>query len=51
MRHSLTALFIAIAFATLSGCGQTGPLYMPTEEAPVPPAIPADSAAQQSKAS
>ena len=41
MRHSMTALLIAVAFATLGGCGQTGPLYMPTEDVPRPP--PAES--------
>lgn len=34
MQASVTALLIAVAFCALTGCGQTGPLYMPTEEAP-----------------
>ena len=35
MPHTVTALLIAVAFAALGGCGQTGPLYMPPpEEAP-----------------
>ncbi|HEY6130989.1 MAG TPA: lipoprotein [Halioglobus sp.] len=52
MRHSLTALLIAVASATLGGCGQTGPLYMPNEEPPqAQPAAPADSAEQQTKES
>ncbi len=34
MRFSVTALLVAVAFATLAGCGQTGPLYMPDEQPP-----------------
>jgi predicted small lipoprotein YifL len=34
MPNRLTALLLAIAFATLVGCGQTGPLYMPGQEPP-----------------
>jgi predicted small lipoprotein YifL len=34
MQLSVTALLLAVAFCALIGCGQTGPLYMPTEEAP-----------------
>ena len=50
MRYSITALLIAVAFATLSGCGQTGPLYMPPEDVPKPPpAEPVKSAEQQNK--
>ena len=56
MRHTVTALLIAAAFASLGGCGQTGPLYMPPEPVPVPettpqaqPAAAADSAEQQTK--
>ena len=41
MRQSLTALLIAVVFFALAGCGQTGPLYMPKEETPKPPAAPA----------
>ncbi len=60
MPYSVTALLIAVAFASLSGCGQTGPLYMPPEPVPetapepVPqaqPAAPADSAEQSTKES
>ena len=53
MRYAVTALLIAVATVSLSGCGQTGPLYMPPE--PVPAATPqaqpaaADSAEQQTK--
>jgi len=32
MQHPVTALCIAVAFAALGGCGQTGPLYMPPPE-------------------
>jgi predicted small lipoprotein YifL len=55
MRLSLTALLVSVAFATLSGCGQTGPLYMPGEPPPetqpeaqqeVQPAAPADITVQ-----
>jgi predicted small lipoprotein YifL len=54
MRYSVTALLIAVAFASVGGCGQTGPLYMPPETMPetVPqaqPADPADSAEQPTK--
>ena len=50
MRYSITVLLIAFAFATLVGCGQTGPLYMPPEDVPKPPPIaPADSAEQPTK--
>ncbi len=34
MRYTVTTLFIAVAFASLAGCGQTGPLYMPPEQVP-----------------
>ena len=52
MRHFVTALLIAVAFAGLVGCGQTGPLYMPPEPETAPQAQPtaaADSAEQQTK--
>lgn len=58
MRFAVTALLIAVAFASLGGCGQTGPLYMPPEPVPEPvpdavpqaqPAAPADSAEQPTK--
>ena len=32
MRHTATALLIALATAALPGCGQMGPLYMPPPE-------------------
>ena len=39
MNYYISKLLLAIAFVTLAGCGQTGPLYMPPEETPpVPPA-------------
>ena len=37
MHHSFIALLITVVFTALSGCGQTGPLYMPTEDVPKPP--------------
>jgi predicted small lipoprotein YifL len=57
MRYAVTALLIAVATVSLSGCGQTGPLYMPPvpEPEPVPATTPqaqpaaADSAEQQTK--
>ena len=60
MRYAVTAVLIAVATVSLSGCGQTGPLYMPPvpEPEPVPvsettppaqPAAAADSAEQQTK--
>jgi predicted small lipoprotein YifL len=52
MRHSVTALLIAVATVSLAGCGQTGPLYMPPEPETAPQAQPtaaADSAEQQTK--
>ena len=47
MRYSITALLIAVAFATLGGCGQTGPLYMPTEDVPKPPRAESANSAEQ----
>ncbi len=52
MRYAVTALLIAVAFASLGGCGQTGPLYMPPEPVPATtpqaqPAAPADTTGQQ----
>jgi predicted small lipoprotein YifL len=50
MRNFPTALLLAAALAILAGCGQTGPLYMPTENVPKPPPVaPQDSAEQSSK--
>lgn len=47
MHYYISNLLLAVAFATLMGCGQTGPLYMPPEKAPpVPPAAPEQSAEQ-----
>jgi predicted small lipoprotein YifL len=43
MPYPLTLLLIVLTIAPLAGCGQTGPLYMPTEEAPHPPAAPVDA--------
>ena len=44
MRHTVTALLIAVATVSFGGCGQTGPLYMPPE--PEPETVPqAQSAA------
>lgn len=59
MRYAVTALLIAVATVSLSGCGQTGPLYMPPVPEPEPEPVPAttpqaqpaaaDSAEQQTK--
>ena len=50
MRYAVTALLIAVAFSSLGGCGQTGPLYMPPENAPqVQPAATVDSAGLPTK--
>ncbi len=52
MRTHITALLTYVALALLTGCGQTGPLYMPVEDVPrPPPAAPQDSAEQPSKSS
>ncbi|NQX88344.1 MAG: lipoprotein [Halioglobus sp.] len=52
MRSSVTGLLAVIALSLLAGCGQTGPLYMPVEDAPVPPpAAPQDSTKQPSQRS
>jgi predicted small lipoprotein YifL len=32
MRHSITALLTVVALTAFTGCGQMGPLYMPSEE-------------------
>lgn len=40
MRHYHSKLLLAVAYVALCGCGQTGPLYMPPESVPVPPAMP-----------
>ena len=44
-------MLIALIIGVLGGCGQTGALYMPSEEAPRPPAAPIDGAEQKNKAS
>ncbi|MDG2270991.1 MAG: lipoprotein [Halioglobus sp.] len=36
-------MLVVLTIVALSGCGQTGALYMPSEEAPRPPAAPADT--------
>jgi predicted small lipoprotein YifL len=33
------AVVASVATVALTGCGQTGPLYMPPESVPVPPAM------------
>ncbi|MFS1413973.1 LPS translocon maturation chaperone LptM [Vibrio sp. 10N.286.49.B1] len=33
MKKTITAIFMLVA-VTLVGCGQTGPLYLPADEAP-----------------
>jgi len=48
MHYYLSNLLIAAAFAILTGCGQTGPLYMPPDAPPPPPVAPAASAEQPS---
>jgi predicted small lipoprotein YifL len=32
MHYSIAAVLYAVALATLAGCGQMGPLYLPPEE-------------------
>ncbi|MGH8855923.1 MAG: LPS translocon maturation chaperone LptM [Telluria sp.] len=44
MKSSIARVSGAVLVAALAGCGQTGPLYMPT-----PPAKPAPSAAANSQ--
>ena len=44
-------MLIALISGVLGGCGQTGALYMPSEEAPRPPAAPIEGAEQKNKAS
>ena len=38
MRQALTALILLCGGLALTGCGQTGPLYLPEEEAQEAPA-------------
>ena len=51
MPYSHIFMLIALTIGVLGGCGQTGALYMPPEEAPRPPAAPIDGAEQKNKAS
>ena len=51
MPYSHIFMLIALTSGVLSGCGQTGALYMPSEEAPRPIAAPVDGAEQKNKAS
>lgn len=39
------AVVASVATVALAGCGQTGPLYMPPESVPVPPAMGGPAAA------
>lgn len=39
------AIVASVATVALAGCGQTGPLYMPPESVPVPPAMSEPAAA------
>jgi len=39
MHYSIAALLFAIALTALGGCGQTGPLYIPSSEVPPPPSV------------
>ena len=38
MPNNLTFFLLLLGTLTLSGCGQMGPLYLPSEEPPVPSA-------------
>ncbi len=54
MPYSHIFMLIAFILGILAGCGQTGALYMPSEEALAPtavPAAPADDTEQNSSAS
>lgn len=44
MQYYISNLLLAVAIVALCGCGQTGPLYMPPENTPAPPAMPAPDA-------
>ena len=44
MHYYISNLLLAVALVALSGCGQTGPLYMPPEETPPPPVLSEPSA-------
>jgi predicted small lipoprotein YifL len=39
MRDLFATLFFALALTALGGCGQTGPLYLPDSEVPLPPTV------------
>jgi predicted small lipoprotein YifL len=53
MRNAIIAPLLAVVFATLWGCGQMGPLYMPPPEetAEDKPVQQADQPQQQSEES
>ena len=51
MPYSHIFMLIALIIGVLGGCGQTGALYMPSEEVPRPPVAPVDGAEQKNKAS
>ncbi len=42
----ISVLFLGILFAGISGCGKTGPLYLPAESAAEPEPEPATEASQ-----
>lgn len=44
MRYPSTVPMLLLVAATLAGCGQTGGLYLPSDEAPVEVSEPADPA-------
>lgn len=43
-------VFFLLSGAILSGCGQTGPLYLPTENPPTPPVSATPDAETKDKA-
>jgi predicted small lipoprotein YifL len=45
MHYYISNLLLVVALLALPGCGQMGPLYMPPEETPPPPALSEPSAA------
>ena len=51
MPYSHIFMLIALTIAVLGGCGQTGALYSPSEEAPLPPTSPVDGVEPQNKVS
>lgn len=54
MNQTLRIAFIAAALATLAGCGNKGPLVLPTDPPPIDPATvpeaPADAAPSETPA-